>query len=412
MAVVPGPLAYSTGCCCSSTPGHLCHARPAVVWCCCRPRLSPCSPCPSCRGAARRCPVAVVDAANCNGCCRCFDDCPTPPSPWFRTRTAHRPRDGAGQCRPVRELRHLRRRRALRRRRSAASPLVTGIDMPSAPIKTLRRQLQQALARPASAPHPIVVFGCAGGAGVDRLAAADVAPFSLTCAPALPPSVEPRCATARHGGRAGCREGWLRVPSRPALERRAPRWRTRLCTCAHQVPRERRPPPGATRTTNRPVYCSDLIHRRTPVIVAPRQPGASRPWMSARSASRHPPPGSAEGIALSRPVCAGHQRVLALASYRHLGDDQADHAELQPHRPLVGRPAARREAELAKLPPNMRLPMLRPRERSAPSSSSSTSTVRRRLRQTRKPSACPRTARPPSTTGFAGAPARTASPCA
>jgi len=69
----------------------------------------------------------------------------------------------------------------------SAAELVTGIDMPSAPIGALRSRLQQALAG-LSGEHKIVVFGCDRGARVAGLAAPDVAPFSLMCTGMLPPS--------------------------------------------------------------------------------------------------------------------------------------------------------------------------------------------------------------------------------
>ena len=66
-----------------------------------------------------------------------------------------------------------------------AAELVTGIDMPSAPIGALRRRLSQGLA---DAPHKIVVFGCDCGAKVSALDAPDVLAFSLMCTGQLPPS--------------------------------------------------------------------------------------------------------------------------------------------------------------------------------------------------------------------------------
>jgi len=133
-------------------------------------------------------PIAVVDPANCNGCRRCFDDCPYAavtmvPHPNQRVgrQMAQVNADLCASCgicvgacpssTPFR----------------SAAELVTGIDMPSSPIGALRRSLQQALAATKS-EHPIVVFGCDRGVRVDTLAAPDVAPFSLMCTGALPPS--------------------------------------------------------------------------------------------------------------------------------------------------------------------------------------------------------------------------------
>ncbi|WP_298828322.1 hydrogenase iron-sulfur subunit [uncultured Piscinibacter sp.] len=154
-------------------------------------------------------PIAVVDPANCNGCRRCFDDCPYAavtmvPHPNKRVgrQLAQVNADLCASCgicvgacpssTPFR----------------SAAELVTGIDMPSAPIGALRQDLQRALATSDGA-QTIVVFGCDRGAHVATLAGPDVAPFSLMCTGMLPPSfVE---YALRDGAAAvlvaGCREG-------------------------------------------------------------------------------------------------------------------------------------------------------------------------------------------------------------
>jgi ferredoxin/coenzyme F420-reducing hydrogenase delta subunit len=133
-------------------------------------------------------PVAVVDPANCNGCRRCFDDCPYAavtmvPHPNQRVGRQMARVDAdlcascgicVGACPSSTPFR-------------SAAELVTGIDMPSSPIGVLRNQLQQGLAG-LSGEHKIVVFGCDRGARVAGLAAPDVAPFSLMCTGMLPPS--------------------------------------------------------------------------------------------------------------------------------------------------------------------------------------------------------------------------------
>ena len=130
-------------------------------------------------------PIAVVDAANCNGCRRCFDDCPYAAV----TMVAH----------PTRSIRQMAQVDAdlcascgicvgacpSSTPFRGAAELVTGIDMPSAPIGALRRRLSQGLA---DAPHKIVVFGCDCGAKVSALDAPDVLAFSLMCTGQLPPS--------------------------------------------------------------------------------------------------------------------------------------------------------------------------------------------------------------------------------
>lgn len=132
--------------------------------------------------------MAVVDPANCNGCRRCFDDCPYAAV----TMVAHptkRLRQMAvvdadlcascgicvGACPSSTPFR-------------SVAELVTGIDMPSAPIGRLRRELQQRLAALDAAAPRFVVFGCDCGARVSSLAAADTAVFSLICTGQLPPS--------------------------------------------------------------------------------------------------------------------------------------------------------------------------------------------------------------------------------
>jgi ferredoxin/coenzyme F420-reducing hydrogenase delta subunit len=154
-------------------------------------------------------PIAVVDPGNCNGCRRCFDDCPYAAVTMVPHPNRRIGRQMAlvnadlcascgicvGACPSSTPFR-------------SAADLVTGIDMPSSPIGVLRRQLQQGLASLTGA-HKIVVFGCDRGARVDTLAGADVAAFSLMCTGMLPPSfVE---YALRDGASAvlvsGCREG-------------------------------------------------------------------------------------------------------------------------------------------------------------------------------------------------------------
>jgi coenzyme F420-reducing hydrogenase delta subunit/ferredoxin len=153
-------------------------------------------------------PVAVVDPANCNGCRRCFADCPYAaitmvPHPNQRIGRTLAVVDAdlcascgicAGACPSSTPFR-------------SVADLVTGIDMPQLPVGALRRRLREALE---ASPDAIVVFGCDHGADVSRLAADDtVHPFSLICAGQLPPSF---VEYALRDGAAGvvvvaCREG-------------------------------------------------------------------------------------------------------------------------------------------------------------------------------------------------------------
>jgi coenzyme F420-reducing hydrogenase delta subunit/ferredoxin len=133
-------------------------------------------------------PVAVVDPANCNGCRRCFDDCPYAAV----TMVPH----------PTRSIRQMAQVNAdlcascgicvgacpsSTPFRSAAE-LVTGIDMPAAPIGALRRRLTDGLTALGATPNKIVVFGCQHGADLGRLADPDVLPLDLTCIAQMPPS--------------------------------------------------------------------------------------------------------------------------------------------------------------------------------------------------------------------------------
>ena len=153
--------------------------------------------------------VAVVDADNCNGCKRCFVDCPYAaitmvPHPNQRIGRTLAQVDAdlcagcgicAGACPSSTPFR-------------SAAQLVTGIDMPQLTVNALRQRLQQAVSTSQTA-RPLVLFGCDHGARCSRLAASDVTPFSLLCAGQLPPSF---VEYALRDGAAGvlvaaCREG-------------------------------------------------------------------------------------------------------------------------------------------------------------------------------------------------------------
>ncbi|HOM14682.1 MAG TPA: cytochrome b N-terminal domain-containing protein, partial [Rubrivivax sp.] len=135
-----------------------------------------------------RAAVAVVDAANCNGCRRCFADCPYAAITMVPHPNGRRGRElalvdadlcascgiCAGACPSSTPFR-------------SVAELVTGIDMPQLTVGTLRRRLQQALSALRS-ERPIVIFGCDHGVRVETLAGCDVAPLSLLCAGMLPPS--------------------------------------------------------------------------------------------------------------------------------------------------------------------------------------------------------------------------------
>ncbi|MFA4970327.1 MAG: hydrogenase iron-sulfur subunit [Sulfuritalea sp.] len=132
-------------------------------------------------------PIAVVDAANCNGCSRCHADCPYEAV----TMAIHPHKPGhkiavvdpdlcagcgicAGSCPSSTPFRSQQR-------------LVTGIDMPQQPVDVMRQHLEAQLAK-LSGTTRLVVFGCDKGADVRGLAATNTAVISLICTGMLPPS--------------------------------------------------------------------------------------------------------------------------------------------------------------------------------------------------------------------------------
>jgi ferredoxin len=135
---------------------------------------------------------AIVDPQNCNGCRRCFDDCPYGAivmAPHPRRHNRQIAVVAADQCAacgicvgacpsssPFRSV----------------SELVTGIDLPQRPLDALRKRLVDALANArAKSARPIVVIGCDHGAHVEELAmdrVASVLALSLPCSAALPPA--------------------------------------------------------------------------------------------------------------------------------------------------------------------------------------------------------------------------------
>ncbi len=133
-------------------------------------------------------PIALVDAANCNGCRRCFADCPYAavtmvPHPNLKIgkELAQVNPDlcascgiCAGACPSSTPFR-------------SVAELVTGIDMPQLTVQTLRTRLREGI-EAVHAERPIVVFGCDHGVSVDDLHDGDVIPLSLLCAGMLPPS--------------------------------------------------------------------------------------------------------------------------------------------------------------------------------------------------------------------------------
>lgn len=166
-------------------------------------------------GRKPREPVAVVDPAHCNGCGRCFADCPyaavtlVPRSSgasndWLSSgrEAMMGGRDARGACaaNPQPMLKLARVAEDLCAGcgicvgacpfsvpfRSAAK-LTSGIELPQLPIRALRARLKRALAS-ATGASPIVVIGCDRGADISGLASSAAATLSLPCIGMLPPS--------------------------------------------------------------------------------------------------------------------------------------------------------------------------------------------------------------------------------
>ncbi len=153
-------------------------------------------------------PIAVVDAPNCNGCRRCYVDCPYAavemvPHP---SKRAHQiavvdpdlcASCGicAGSCPSSTPFRSQDR-------------LVTGIDMPHQPVDVMRQQMEAQLAL-LQGDTRIMVFGCAKGADVSNLASKDTAVMKLICTGMLPPSFVEYALRSGADGIVvtGCRDG-------------------------------------------------------------------------------------------------------------------------------------------------------------------------------------------------------------
>ena len=135
----------------------------------------------------RKAPPARVDLANCNGCARCFADCP------FGAITMIGRTDGlkyeqeaqvvadmcmscgicVGACPTATPFR-------------SASELSAGIELPDRSVAALREEVVAAAAN-LTGDSRIVVFGCAHDAGSAALADTSTAVISLPCVGMLPP---------------------------------------------------------------------------------------------------------------------------------------------------------------------------------------------------------------------------------
>ncbi len=157
----------------------------------------------------RQAPPAVVHLDNCNGCGRCFADCP------FGAITMVGRTDGAefdqearvdpglcmscgicvGACPTATPFRR-------------ASALVPGIELPAAPIAGLRDQVIAATGK-LQGNDRVVVFRCAHAGNLDALADPGVAVVPMPCVAMLPPSFIDLVISRKHADGvliAGCAE--------------------------------------------------------------------------------------------------------------------------------------------------------------------------------------------------------------
>ncbi len=132
--------------------------------------------------------AAQVDLANCNGCSRCAADCPFGAVVMIpRTDQRRHPRQASvitdmcaacgicvGACPSSTPFRRI-------------EDMVSGIEMPDAPMASLRRTLQQSLGA-LRGPDRIVVFACRQAANFEELNDAQTAVMPMECAGMLPPS--------------------------------------------------------------------------------------------------------------------------------------------------------------------------------------------------------------------------------
>lgn len=157
----------------------------------------------------RMAPAAVVHLDDCNGCARCFADCP------FGAITMVGRTDGAafdqearvdpdlcmscgicvGACPTATPFRR-------------ASALQPGIELPGNPIAGLRDEVIAAAGR-LQGPARVLVFRCAHAGHLDRLGDAETAVVPMPCVAMLPPSFIDLVISRRHAEgvlMAGCAE--------------------------------------------------------------------------------------------------------------------------------------------------------------------------------------------------------------
>lgn len=136
----------------------------------------------------RKPPAAEINLANCNGCRRCFNDCP------YNAISMHVRSDAlpfeseavvdpalcvscgicVGACPTATPFRR-------------ASNLISGIDLPDANVVELRQEVEKACLE-LSGKNRILMFGCKHGVSMSRLDQKSVRAVALRCIGQLPPS--------------------------------------------------------------------------------------------------------------------------------------------------------------------------------------------------------------------------------
>ncbi|HYA39062.1 MAG TPA: cytochrome b N-terminal domain-containing protein [Candidatus Methylomirabilis sp.] len=155
-------------------------------------------------------PAATVHLANCNGCGRCFADCPYS-AVILRPRSDGLPFETeavvdaslctacgicVGACPTATPFRRL-------------AELIPGIDMPQLTVRAVRERTLAAAA-PLTGTDRVIVYGCHGGPDLSILNGAGVAAVTLPCVAALPPSFIDFAISRHHADGvllAGCKAG-------------------------------------------------------------------------------------------------------------------------------------------------------------------------------------------------------------
>ena len=143
-------------------------------------------------------PAAEVSLPNCNGCGRCFADCPysavimqprTDGLP-FEHQAAVSPElcTACGICVGACPTATPFRRK---------TELIAGIDMPRLPIRAIRER-SLAVTAPLIGTDRVLIYGCEPGIELAGLANSAVAVLALPCVAALPPSFIDFVVTRRH----------------------------------------------------------------------------------------------------------------------------------------------------------------------------------------------------------------------